>query len=99
MKHLKKFNESWDYNPGAKADHELAEQIAKDLFPRFQEMRKNGEEITIDVYDKYMQQRKATSELSDAVMHILIDMGFDFDLEKEEDEEEPLEFELKNKMY
>jgi DNA recombination-dependent growth factor C len=85
MRKIKKFNEEWGYNPGKKADHELAEEIVNDLLPRFQKMREEGKQITISYFDKYMKERGASFELSDSVMNILVDRGFDFDIEKDED--------------
>lgn len=98
MKHLKKFNENWKYVPGKKADHELAEEIANDLFPRFQKMRREGQQVTVADFDKYMEERGATFELSDSVMNMLVEMGFDFDIEKDDVEvEEPFLKESLNK--
>lgn len=83
MKHLKKINEHWKYVSSKQADYELAKEIANDLFPRFQKMRKEGKRITVDFFDKYMEERGATFELSDSVMNILVEMGFDFDIEQD----------------
>lgn len=91
MKHLKKFNEGWDYVPGKEADHELAEEIANDLLPRFKKMREDGQQVTVADFDKYMEERGATFELSDSIMNILVSDGFDFDVE-EDDEEYPEPF-------
>ncbi len=79
MKHLKKFNEH---------RHEisdLGEDIANDLLPIFQEMRDNGEEITVDTFDNYMKERGARSNDYHSVMNHLVNMGFDFDIEKDEE--------------
>ena len=90
MRHLKKFNEDWKYVPGKQADNELAEEIANDLLPRFQKMREEGQQVTVADFDKYMEERGATFELSDSVMNMLVEMGFDFDIEKDDVEvEEP----------
>ena len=83
MKHLRKFNENWQPRTKVSADIELAEEIADDLLPRFQEMRSKGETITVDNFDVYMEERGSTPELADAVLHILVDKGFDFDSEKD----------------
>lgn len=89
MKNLKKFNEKWDYTPGKVADHELAEEIANDLLPRFQKMREEGKKVTVADFDKYMEERGATFELSDSVMNILVSNGFDFDVEEDEEADLP----------
>lgn len=84
MKYLKKFNEH------RLESSDLGEDIANDLLPRFQKMRKDGETVTVDIFDKYMDERGADSELSHSVMNHLVNMGFDFDVEREEEEiEEP----------
>lgn len=68
----------------------MVEEIANDLFPRFEKMREEGKKVTVDFFDKYMQERGATFELSDSVMNVLIEMGFDFDTEQDRVEiEEP----------
>ena len=67
-----------------------AEEIANDLLPRFQKMREEGQQVTVADFDKYMEERGATFELSDSVMNMLVEMGFDFDIEKDDVEvEEP----------
>lgn len=85
MKHLKKFNEGWDYNPSVVADNDLAQDIANDILPRLQKMRSEGKFVTTEVFDEYMKERGSSFELSDSVMNILVDMGFDFDIIKSEE--------------
>lgn len=86
MKHLKKFNENFQSEPIGKVketDHEFAEQIANDLFPRYQKMREQGQKITVDDFDKYMRD-KNVSNIADSVMHQLVEMGFDFDIDQDD---------------
>lgn len=88
MKYLKTFE---SYN-----ELSLGEEIAQDLLPRFQKMRSEGQIVTVADFDKYMEERGADSELSDSVMHYLVNMGFDFSIEDESGYED-FEFELKKK--
>lgn len=88
MKHLRKFNENWQTRNNKPADYELAQEIADDLLPRLQEMRSKGEKMTLRNFDAYMEERGSSIELSDAVMHILVDKGFNFDSEEDESLEE-----------
>lgn len=82
MKYLKKFNEM--------QMSDLGEDIAKDLFPIFMDMRAKGEKITADIFDQYMKERGADLNLSDSVLNHLVNMGLDLDLESpEEIGEEP----------
>ena len=89
MKYLKTF-ERYE-------QEDLGEQIAHDLLPRFQKMRSNGEIFTLSDFDKYMQERGAGSELSDSVMHHLVNMGFDFDIDEEDYYSDDIDFEIKTK--
>ena len=89
MKHLKTF-ESYNREP---VDHNLAEQIARETLPIFQKRRESGESITISDFDKYMQEKDIDSGLADSIMHILVNLGFDFDIEKDDDSE-GLDFDL-----
>lgn len=88
MKFLKSFNENWNYKPGQEADFSLAEDIANDLMPRLEEIKKKGNQFTIEDFEKYMKERGASLQMSDAVLSILIEMGFEFDNSEEELEEE-----------
>jgi hypothetical protein len=87
MRYLKTFE---SYN-----ELSLGEEIAQDLLPRFQKMRSEGQIVTVADFDKYMEERGADSELSDSVMHYLVNMGFDFDIEGEDEDYEDVEFELR----
>jgi hypothetical protein len=89
MKHLKTF-ESYKRE-------DISEEIAKDILPKFQKMRSDGQEVTIDDFDRYMKERGADSDTIDSVMHYLINIGFDFDINNE-DEEDDIDFELKNRI-
>lgn len=87
MKHLKTFE-------AAKADWELARQIAEDLYPQFVERQKKGEKITPTVFDKFIQEKGLDSQSSDLILSELVDMGFDFDMDDSEwhsDDEEEFE--------
>jgi hypothetical protein len=73
---IKKFNEM--------ADFDLASDIAKDLFPKLQQKRSQGEIITPDYFEKFMKENGGDLSMTDAVMGELVDMGFDFDIESED---------------
>jgi hypothetical protein len=84
MRYLKTFE-------SAKADYDLARQIAEDLYPQFTQRQKNGEKITPTVFDKFIQERGLDSYSSDLILSELVEMGFDFDMDDSEwydDEEE-----------
>ena len=89
MKHLKTF-ESYNREP---VDHKLAEKMAREILPVFQRKRENGESVTISHFDKYMNEKDIDSGLADSIMHILVDLGFDFDIETD-DEAGELDFDL-----
>lgn len=76
MKYLRRFNET---------HFDLAEDIANDVLPRLEELRKKGELITVEYFEKYMKDRGAKLDLIDAVISTLVSMGFDFDIEDEVD--------------
>lgn len=80
MKHLKKFNE--------KVYIDLAEDIARDLYPQLLKMRKQGQIITPEFFESFMKERGSDLAYIDAVMSILVNMGFDFDSELEDDDVE-----------
>lgn len=80
MKHLKKFNE--------KVYIDLAEDIARDLYPQLLKMRKEGQIITPEFFESFMKERGSDLAYIDAVMSILVNMGFDFDSELEDDDVE-----------
>ena len=89
MKYLKTF-ESYEQT-------NLGEDIAKDILPRFQQMREDGQNVTVEDFDIYMKDRGATSEDSDSALHYLVNMGFDFDNEEDEVDTDDFEIELKRK--
>ena len=68
---IKKFNEM--------ADFDLANDIAKDLLPKLQKRREDGEEISVENFDKFMKENGADLSMADAVINCLVDFGFDFD--------------------
>ena len=70
MKYLKRFNES---------HFDLADDIANDLYPRFLQLRKDGEVITPEYFENYMKERGAKSDIIDDVMSSLVNLGFEFD--------------------
>lgn len=80
MKYLKTFE-------SAKADWELAKQIAEDLYSQLVQRQKSGEKITPSVFDKFIQERGLDSGSSDLILSELVDMGFDLDVEGQEEEE------------
>lgn len=80
MKHLRRFTEN--------VYHDLAQDIAKDLLPQLEKMRKSGELVTPEFFEKFMKERGSNLEYVDAVMSELVSMGFDFDSEYEETSEE-----------
>lgn len=82
MKYLRRFNET---------HFDLADDIAKDLLPRLEEMRNRGELVTVEFFEKYMKERGAKLNLSDAVLSSLVNMGFDFDTDESEEEFEDIE--------
>ena len=78
MKYLKRFNES---------HFDLADDIANDLYPRFLQLRKDGEVITPEYFENYMKERGAKSDIIDDVMSSLVNLGFDFGNMETTDEE------------
>jgi hypothetical protein len=78
MKYLKRFNES---------HFDLADDIANDLYPRFLQLRKDGEVITPEYFENYMKERGAKSDIIDDVMSSLVNLGFDFDNMETTDDE------------
>ncbi len=91
MKHLKTF-ESY-----IKTD--ITEDIAVDLLPRLEEIKKKSGIFTIEDFENYMKERGADSHTIDLVMSNLVSMGFEFDIEQDEEDDSSLDFELKNKIY
>ncbi len=75
---IKRFNEM--------ADFDLASDIAKDLLPKLQQKRNDGEKITPQFFELFIQQNGGDLSMSDSVMSELVDMGFDFDVESNDDE-------------
>lgn len=72
MKYLKTF-ESYRDGKG------LAREIAEDLFPRLDKIRKEKGIFTIGMFDNYMEERGGDMKLTDEVISELVNMGFDFD--------------------
>lgn len=71
MKYLKTFE---GYN-----EKSLAREIAEDILPRIEEIKKEKGIFTIGMFDNYMEERKADMKLTDEVISELVNMGFDFD--------------------
>ena len=71
MKYLKTFE---GYN-----DKSLAQEIAEDILPKLEEIKKEKGIFTVGMFDNYMEERKANMQLTDEVMSELVNMGFDFD--------------------
>jgi regulator of RNase E activity RraB len=71
MKYLKKFE---GYN-----EKSLAREIAEDILPKIEEIKKEKGIFTIGMFDNYMEERKADMKLTDEVISELVNMGFDFD--------------------
>lgn len=80
MKYLKKFNEM--VNESA----DISEDIADDIISKLEKLRSEKGSFTIEDYESYMTERGSDDKTMDAVMHYLVDKGFDFD-NKFEDEE------------
>jgi hypothetical protein len=75
---IKRFNEM--------ADFDLADDIAKDLLPKLQQKRSQGEKITPEYFDKFMKEHGGDLSMTDAVIASLVDMGFDFDMNSDEED-------------
>lgn len=80
MKYLKTFE---GYN-----DKSLAQEIAEDLLPKLEEIKREKGIFTVGMFDNYMEERKANMKLTDEVIAALVNMGFDFDVEDDEDDED-----------
>lgn len=80
MKHLKKFNENWEYNPNKVPDHKLAEEIATDLIKR-----PEINTMTSDDFDNYMKERGCNIALSDLVRSLLVEWGINFSTQSDDD--------------
>jgi hypothetical protein len=78
MKHLKTF-ESYG---------NMAEDIARDLLPKLQEIKDEKGIFTVGMFDNYMEERNGNMKLTDEVMSYLVSMGFDFDTDVEDDDYE-----------
>jgi hypothetical protein len=76
MKYLKTF-ESY-------SEKGLAQEIAEDILPKLQEIKKEKGIFTVGMFDNYMEERKGDMKLTDEVMSELVNMGFDFDLEDDD---------------
>lgn len=86
MKHLKKFNESWESEFKNKADIELIEQIVDDLFPKYKKRQDNGEKISYQEFENDMKKGGATYDMFERVMSNLVEMGINFYSDEDEDE-------------
>ena len=75
---IKRFNEM--------ADFDLASDIAKDLLPKLQQKRNDGEKITPQFFELFIQQNGGDLSMVDSVMSELVNMGFNFDVESNDDE-------------
>lgn len=78
MKYLKTF-ESY-------SEKGLAQEIAEDILPKLQEIKKEKGIFTVGMFDNYMEERKGDMRLTDEVMSELVNMGFDFDSDEEDDD-------------
>jgi hypothetical protein len=78
MKHIKKFNEK-KWSPNERSDFDLSEDIAKDLLPKLNSRREDGEIISMDNFPQFMKEHGAPLSMADAVMSDLVDLGFEFD--------------------
>jgi hypothetical protein len=70
---IKRFNEM--------ADFDLAGDIAKDLLPKLQLKRSQGESITPENFERFMKENGGDLSMADAVMSELTNIGFDFDVD------------------
>jgi hypothetical protein len=77
MKYLKTF-ESY-------SEKGLAQEIAEDILPKLQEIKKEKGIFTVGMFDNYMEERKGDMKLTDEVMSELVNMGFDFDSGDDDD--------------
>jgi hypothetical protein len=77
MKYLKTF-ESY-------SEKGLAQEIAEDILPKLQEIKKEKGIFTVGMFDNYMEERKGDMKLTDEVMSELVNMGFDFDSDDDDD--------------
>jgi hypothetical protein len=77
MKYLKTF-ESY-------SEKGLAQEIAEDILPKLQEIKKEKGIFTVGMFDNYMEERKGDMKLTDEVMSELVNMGFDFDDDDDDD--------------
>ena len=79
MKHLKKFENRVD----------IAQEIAEDILPKLQQIKKEKGIFTVGMFDNYMEERGGNMKLTDEVLNYLVSMGFDFDpYEDDEDDED-----------
>jgi hypothetical protein len=78
MKYLKTFE---GYN-----DKSLAEEIAEDILPKLEEIKKEKGKFTVGMFDNYMEERKGDMKLTDEVMSELVNMGFDFDSDDDDED-------------
>lgn len=90
MRIIKSF-ESYSREP---VDNKKAEKMAREILPTFQKKRENGEKVTIFDFDKYTKENNIESSLADSIMHILVDLGFDFDIEDDDIDDEYLNFKV-----
>jgi hypothetical protein len=84
MKHLRRFNEDWKFDSTKKADFELSLDVANDILPKLEKMRKEGQIITTSWFENWMEEKGSSFELCQSVINELVDMGFNFDPETED---------------
>lgn len=85
MKYLKKydsFNESTKYGEHRTTD--ISEDIAEDIIDKLKDIRKEKGSFTVEDFIEYMEERGSDDKTTDAVMHYLVNKGFDFDVKTEE---------------
>ena len=68
------------------SDKSLAQEIAEDILPKLEEIRKEKGKFTVGMFDNYMEERKANMQLTDEIMSELVNMGFDFDSDDEDED-------------
>lgn len=66
---------------------DLSKQIAIDILPRLEKLRKEKGKFTVGMFDNYMEERKGNMSLTDDIISHLVDMGFDFDVEDDDEDD------------
>lgn len=94
MKHLKKFNESWESGFRNKADQELCSDIVSELYPEYKKRQDNGEKISYHEFEESMKKNGATYDMFEKIMMELVEKGINFysDEDEEDDKDSDIMF-------